>query len=36
MGLEGLTTYKYKLSGDGHTVAHYVKGEKHFKHRALG
>jgi glutamate-5-semialdehyde dehydrogenase len=36
MGLEGLTTYKYKLFGDGHTVAQYVKGEKHFKHRALG
>jgi len=36
MGLEGLTTYKYKLHGDGHTVAQYIKGEKHFKHRALG
>jgi glutamate-5-semialdehyde dehydrogenase len=36
MGLEGLTTYKYKLFGDGHTVAQYVKGEKHFKHRDLG
>jgi glutamate-5-semialdehyde dehydrogenase len=35
MGLEGLTTYKYKLVGDGHTVAPYVKGEKHFKHRRL-
>lgn len=35
MGLEGLTTYKYKLFGDGHTVAQYVKGDKHFKHRAL-
>jgi glutamate-5-semialdehyde dehydrogenase len=35
MGLEGLTTYKYKLHGDGHTVAQYVKGEKHFKHRVL-
>jgi glutamate-5-semialdehyde dehydrogenase len=35
MGLEGLTTYKYKLHGDGHTVAQYIKGEKHFKHRAL-
>ena len=35
MGLEGLTTYKYKLYGNGHTVAEYVKGEKKFKHRAL-
>ena len=36
MGLDGLTTFKYKLFGDGHTVAPYAKGEKHFKHRALG
>jgi glutamate-5-semialdehyde dehydrogenase len=35
MGLEGLTTYKYKLFGDGHIVAPYVKGEKRFEHRAL-
>jgi glutamate-5-semialdehyde dehydrogenase len=35
MGLEGLTTYKYKLYGDGHTVGPYSKGEKHFKHRRL-
>jgi glutamate-5-semialdehyde dehydrogenase len=35
MGLEGLTTYKYKLYGNGHTVAEYVKGEKTFKHRPL-
>ena len=35
MGLDGLTTYKYKLYGDGHTVAAYAKGEKQFKHRAL-
>jgi len=35
MGLEGLTTYKYKLIGQGHTVAEYSKGEKHFKHRRL-
>ncbi len=35
MGLEGLTTYKYKLLGDGHTVAPYAKGEKQFKHRPL-
>lgn len=36
MGLEGLTTYKYKLYGNGHTVAEYVKGSKKFKHRRLG
>ncbi len=35
MGLEGLTTYKYKLVGDGHTVAPYASGEKHFKHKRL-
>ena len=36
VGLEGLTTYKYKLFGDGHTVASYSKGERTFKHRRLG
>jgi glutamate-5-semialdehyde dehydrogenase len=35
MGLEGLTTYKYKLHGDGHTVGPYAKGEKKFKHQRL-
>jgi glutamate-5-semialdehyde dehydrogenase len=35
MGLEGLTTYKYKLYGNGQTVAPYAKGEKQFKHRRL-
>jgi glutamate-5-semialdehyde dehydrogenase len=35
MGLEGLTTYKYKLYGHGHTVAEYVKGERKFKHRPI-
>jgi glutamate-5-semialdehyde dehydrogenase len=35
MGLEGLTSYKYKLIGNGHTVAEYAKGEKRFKHRRL-
>jgi glutamate-5-semialdehyde dehydrogenase len=35
VGLEGLTTYKYKLYGDGHTVAQYSKGERQFKHRPL-
>ncbi len=33
VGLEGLTTYKYKLIGDGQTVASYVDGERTFKHR---
>ena len=36
MGLEGLTTYKFKLYGNGHIVADYVSGTKHFKHRKLG
>jgi glutamate-5-semialdehyde dehydrogenase len=35
MGLEGLTTYKYKLYGNGHTVAPYAKGERQFKHRPI-
>lgn len=35
VGLEGLTTYKYKLSGDGHTAASYSSGERSFKHRKL-
>jgi glutamate-5-semialdehyde dehydrogenase len=35
MGLEGLTTYKYKLIGNGHTVAPYAKGDKKFKHRPI-
>jgi glutamate-5-semialdehyde dehydrogenase len=35
MGLEGLTTYKYKLVGNGHTVGPYAKGEKKFKHRPI-
>ena len=35
VGLEGLTTYKYKLIGNGHTVASYSKGERSFKHRYL-
>lgn len=35
MGLEGLTTYKYKLYGNGHTVAEYATGEKKFKHTSL-
>jgi glutamate-5-semialdehyde dehydrogenase len=35
MGIEGLTTYKYKLRGDGHTVAEYSGGGRHFKHKAV-
>jgi glutamate-5-semialdehyde dehydrogenase len=35
MGLEGLTTYKYKLVGAGHTVAEYANGKKQFTHRRL-
>jgi glutamate-5-semialdehyde dehydrogenase len=35
VGLEGLTTYKYKLAGNGHTVASYSSGERTFKHRHL-
>jgi glutamate-5-semialdehyde dehydrogenase len=34
MGLEGLTIYKYKLRGSGHTVADY-KSSKRFTHRPL-
>ena len=36
MGIEGLTTYKYKLRGSGHTVAEYSSGVRSFKHRPLG
>ena len=35
VGVEGLTTYKYKLTGNGHTVATYACGEKRFTHRKL-
>jgi glutamate-5-semialdehyde dehydrogenase len=35
VGLEGLTTYKYKLLGDGHIVAEYSSGARIFKHRPL-
>jgi len=34
VGLEGLTTYKYKLFGDGHIVAEYSRGTRRFKHVA--
>jgi glutamate-5-semialdehyde dehydrogenase len=35
MGMDGLTTYKYKLYGNGHIVATYASGERSFKHRKL-
>jgi glutamate-5-semialdehyde dehydrogenase len=35
VGVEGLTTCKYRLIGNGHTVASYSSGEKTFKHRRL-
>ena len=35
VGLEGLTTYKYKLFGEGQTVASYSKGQRTFKHRLI-
>jgi len=35
MGLDGLTTYKYKLYGSGQTVADYASGKKKFTHRPL-
>ena len=35
MGLEGLTTYKYKLYGTGQIVADYASGKKQFTHRRL-
>ncbi len=35
VGLDGLTTYKYKLIGNGHTVASYNSGERTFKHRKI-
>ena len=36
MGIEGLTTYKYKLHGNGQTVAEYSSGVRLFKHKPLG
>ena len=35
VGLEGLTTYKYKLYGDGHIVDDYSKGTKQFHFRNI-
>lgn len=33
VGLEGLTIYKYYLTGDGHCVKPYADGEKEFTHK---
>ena len=35
MGLEGLTTYKYKLIGSGQTMADVKRGLLHYTHRPL-
>ena len=35
MGLEGLTTYKYKLIGKGHIISEFKNGEKKYTHRPL-
>ena len=35
MGMEGLTTYKYKLIGNGHVVADYSAGRRRFHHKQL-
>jgi glutamate-5-semialdehyde dehydrogenase len=33
VGLEGLLSYKYRLEGNGQTMAEYASGEKRFRHR---
>ena len=35
MGLEGLTTYKYKLLGDGQTMAEMKRGDRQYTHKTL-
>jgi len=35
VGLEGLMTYKYELTGDGHIVGDYASGKKSFHHKDL-
>ena len=35
MGLEGLTTYKYKLLGDGHLMAEMKSGQRQYTHTDL-
>jgi len=35
MGLQGLLTYKWLLEGQGHIVADYASGRRHFLHKDL-
>jgi glutamate-5-semialdehyde dehydrogenase len=35
VGLDGLTSYKYKLFGSGQTVGEYARGERHFLHEPI-
>lgn len=35
VGLEGLVTYKYRLTGDGHIVGDFASGKRTFHHRDL-
>ena len=35
MGLEGLTTYKYELIGNGHTLTEMKDGTRKYTHRCL-
>lgn len=35
MGLDGLTSYKYKLFGSGQTVGEYARGERRFLHEPM-
>jgi glutamate-5-semialdehyde dehydrogenase len=35
VGLEGLVTYRYRLRGEGHTVADYAAGRRRFRHQPL-
>ena len=35
VGLDGLVTYKYILTGDGDIVGDYASGEKSFTHRDI-
>ena len=35
VGLDGLVTYKYRLSGEGQIVKDYAEGNKEFHHRDL-
>jgi glutamate-5-semialdehyde dehydrogenase len=35
VGLDGLTTYKYRLRGDGHIVEDYAEGRRHFRFKDL-